>query len=58
MSKKQDEVLLSEEYAPGKCNIIYKRHGNKKCFLMLSRNKIKLCNCFAVLIQHTWQKHY
>lgn len=53
MSKKQDEVLLSEEYAPGKCNIIYKRHGNKKCFLVLSRSKIKSCNFVIVSMQST-----
>lgn len=27
MPKKHEEVLLSEEYGPGKFNVIYKRHG-------------------------------
>jgi len=32
MTKNRDEILLSEEYGPGECNVIYKRHGILKRF--------------------------
>jgi len=32
MLKNQEEILLSEEYGPGKCNVIYKRLGNERFF--------------------------
>lgn len=34
-SKERDEILLSEEYKPGECNIIYKRHGIENILLLL-----------------------
>lgn len=37
MTKKHDEVLLSEEYGPGKCNVIYKRHGENKYFVLTAK---------------------
>lgn len=39
MTKNRDEILLSEEYGPGECNVIYKRHDQRQLILESERRK-------------------
>ncbi|XP_025195784.1 RUS1 family protein C16orf58 homolog [Melanaphis sacchari] len=40
MTKNQDEILLSEEYGPEECNVIYKRHDQRQLILESERRKL------------------
>lgn len=39
MPKNREEILLSEEYGPGRCNVIYKRHDQRQLILESERRK-------------------